>query len=189
MDQEEQEGSQGEQEVHSGSRKVEKALCMTDLPPGQSSNFISSPAEPAATTSTNSTSTTPSNGSSQPCTPSEPSSASETYSPPAPPAPPTPGVGADPAKPRQGKAKEARKARRAAKHEGKEAPTASKEQGRSVDDWLGLEWGEGAGAPAHTFSLRLVPCDDSDQVFRDTFDESLAVYQAYQQVIMIPRDR
>jgi len=51
---------------------------------------------------------------------------------------------------------------------------------------LGLKFGEAEsddGKPAHVFTTRLVPANDDDDMFRETFQESLKIYQRYQQVI------
>ena len=103
--------------------------------------------------------------------------------------PPAPGSGADPNKPQLGKAKAQRRARKLAKQAAAgridEAAGGGKEEGgRSVDAWLGLKWEEveGDDKPAHIFTTRLVPAQDDDDTFRETFQDSLKIYQKYQQV-------
>jgi len=102
--------------------------------------------------------------------------------------PPAPGSGADPTKPQLGKAKAQRRARKLAKQAAAgridEAAAGKEEGGRSVDDWLSLKWGEvGSDTPAHVFTTRLVPAQDDNDMFRETFQDSLKIYQNYQQVI------
>ena len=105
--------------------------------------------------------------------------------------PPAPGSGADPTKPQLGKAKALRKARKLAKQAaaGRIDDVAAvggsgkEEGGRSVDASLGLQWGEvDSDTPAHVFTTRLVPAQDDDDKFRETFQDSLKLYQNYQQV-------
>merc|ERR1719430_648105 len=157
-------------ELEEKSRMMETALGLTDLPEGKE---LSSPLISASPT---------------------PSSPMLTSIEPVKRKPPTSGLGQDPTKPQLGKAKAQRRARKLAKQAaaGRIDDNAvggdgggKQDGGRSTDDWLGLKFGEAEsddGKPAHVFTTRLVPANDDD-VFRETFQESLKIYQRYQQVI------
>ena len=156
-------------ELEEKSKKMQTALGLTDLPPSEelkTSTHCLTPPSPMVVAK-------------------EPSRRN----------PPAPGSGADPAKPQLGKAKAQRRARKLAKQaaagriDEAAAATTTKcsgkeEGGRSVDAWLGLQWGESndGDTPAHVFTTRLVPAQDDDDTFRDTFQDSLKLYQNYQQV-------
>ena len=174
---EEDEGMDGEvnDELEEKSKKMETALGLTDLPPSEELKISST---------TN-------------CLPPSPTKAGAPPSPmvvakePSRRNPPAPGSGADPTKPQLGKAKAQRRARKLAKQAaaGRIDEVAAgggsgkEEGGRSVDDWLGLKWGEVDGeTPAHVFTTRLVPAQDDNDMFRETFQDSLKIYQNYQQV-------
>ena len=161
-------------ELEEKSKKMETALGLTDLPPS----------EEVKIPSTTNCPTPPSTKAEAPPSPmivaKEPSRRN----------PPAPGSGADPSKPQLGKAKAQRRARKLAKQAAAgridETPPGGcgkEEGGRSVDAWLGLKWGEVDGdTPAHVFTTRLVPAQDDDDTFRETFQDSLKIYQNYQQV-------
>ena len=166
---EEDEGMDGEvnDELEEKSKKMETALGLTDLPPNEELKISSTtnclpPPSPMVVAK-------------------EPSRRN----------PPAPGSGQDPTKPQLGKAKAQRRARKLAKQaaagridEAAAAEGSGKEEGgRSVDTWLGLQWGEVDGeTPAHVFTTRLVPAQDDNDTFRETFQDSLKIYQSYQQV-------
>merc|ERR1719430_1499931 len=167
------EGKEGEvnSELEEKSRMMETALGLTDLP---ESEELSSPLISASQT------------------PSSPMlTSNETIKR----KPPTSGLGQDPTKPQLGKAKAQRRARKLAKQAtaGRIDDNAvggggggKQNEGRSTDDWLGLKFGEAEsddGKPAHVFTTRLFPANDDDDMFRETFQESLKIYQRYQQVI------
>ena len=170
--QDEEEGMDGEvnSELEEKSRMMETALGLTDLP---ESEDLSSPLISASQT---------------------PSSPMPTSNEPSKRKPATSGVGQDPTKPQLGKAKAQRRARKLAKQAaaGRIDDNAvggdgggKQDGGRSTDDWLGLKFGEAEsddGKPAHVFTTRLVPANDDDDMFRETFQESLKIYQRYQQV-------
>ena len=157
-------------ELEEKSKKMETALGLTDLPPNE--ELKTSP-----TTKTTNCLAPPS----PMVVAKEPSRRN----------PPAPGSGADPTKPQLGKAKAQRKARKLAKQaaagridEAAAAGGSGKEEGgRGVDAWLGLQWGEvDSDTPAHVFTTRLVPAQDDNDTFRETFQDSLKLYQNYQQV-------
>jgi len=90
-------------------------------------------------------------------------------------------LGMDPSKPKQGKAKLRRLEKWKAKHGDKAEVKPAKNQEKTIEDLL--EQLETAKSPKHKWEIRLVPANDANHAFSSTIDETLKVYQKYQQVI------
>ena len=92
------------------------------------------------------------------------------------------GAGPDPQKPKAKKAKALRLERKrqklAEKGMDSEVVKGTKEQEKSIEDWLSIP--EASDPPTHQFSVRLVRVGEGDPVYRETFAESHALYQKYQ---------